>query len=338
MTVLFMEGFEQYGDAIGPQSRWSAGFDVEAPGRFNYGRCGRFQGQSVTTTIRPDGGVQADFSIGIGMRFDNDSISVGDRMIFQFAGNNGANRQFSIMSRANGQIAVVNNDNSGAIACISDPGALAVGSWDYFEFSFHHDGTSDTGSNARIKKNGTVIAEGLGVNLRANSNYTPDTIRWQMNYRTFIDDIYVVDSYTSLGDRRVFSMVPTADTADKDFTASSGSDNFAMVDDLPFNTSDYVAASAAGALDLYALSDLPFTPVSITAVQAHYLMAKDDATERTARVVLKSGSTVFNGDTVGVPSSFSYGRSAILETDPNTSAAWTAAAVDALQAGLEVVS
>ena len=77
------------------------------------------------------------------------------------------------------------------------------------------------------------------------------------------------------------------------------------------------------------------TPLTIKGLQQTALARKDDAGDRTLALVLKSGAEVAVASPVVLGSSYAF-IEAIHETDPATGEAWTPAAVDTVQAGLEV--
>jgi hypothetical protein len=99
----------------------------------------------------------------------------------------------------------------------------------------------------------------------------------------------------------------------------------------------YVAASVVGDLDFYTLGNLAAAPLSIFAVQAKICARKDDAATRAVRTRIRSNRDIANGATVGLAASYTY-LSDIFETDPDTALAWTAAAVNALEVGQEVMT
>jgi hypothetical protein len=82
---------------------------------------------------------------------------------------------------------------------------------------------------------------------------------------------------------------------------------------------------------------MPFSPLTIHAVQVVAAAKKDDATTRTYRTNVKSSSTTANGATKALATSYQI-FSDVFETDPATSAAWTESGVNAMQVGPEVVS
>ena len=112
-----------------------------------------------------------------------------------------------------------------------------------------------------------------GVGTRQQTEVGVDRIRFQLNglnqFTTpTIDDVYVTNSGARLGESRVAALYPNADTADADWTPSTGTDHYALVDETTVNSdADYVASGTVGDLDLYETGDLPFVPDSIHAVQ-----------------------------------------------------------------------
>lgn len=99
----------------------------------------------------------------------------------------------------------------------------------------------------------------------------------------------------------------------------------------------YVYSSNPGDADLYNLADLPSTPASIIGVVSKAAVRKSDAGTRTAQFQLKSGATTSLTTPAVLGSSYGY-LSRVDTVDPNTGAAWTAAAVNALQIGPVVAS
>lgn len=99
-----------------------------------------------------------------------------------------------------------------------------------------------------------------------------------------------------------------------------------------------VYGSTASVGDLYSIGSLGVTPTSIIAVQTRMAARKTDSGARQARVQVKSGTTTVNGATVTLGTSYSFAGARVDTVDPNTSAAWTAAAVNSLQIGPYVVA
>ena len=77
------------------------------------------------------------------------------------------------------------------------------------------------------------------------------------------------------------------------------------------------------------------TPLAIKGLQQTALARKVDAGDRALSLVLKSGAEIAGASPTVLGSSYSF-METIHEQDPATGEAWTPAAVDTVQAGLEV--
>lgn len=98
-----------------------------------------------------------------------------------------------------------------------------------------------------------------------------------------------------------------------------------------------VSSSTVGAEDRYNFGSLSSTPANIAGVKVSALLRKTDVGARTVTMQLKSGSTEVTGSSQSPTTSYIY-YSAYQDTDPNTSAAWTASGVNAVTAGTKVAS
>jgi hypothetical protein len=157
------------------------------------------------------------------------------------------------------------------------------------------------------------------------------------------DDFYVMDTSGSalndfIGDCRVNTLQPTSDVAVA-FTRSTGASNYLTVDEGRQNgDTDYVeTALGAGTIDRYGYSDLSAAVGTVRAVQAITWARKTDAATRTMRNIVVSGGTTSTGTSYPLLTSYAP-YVTLLTTDPATAAAWTPSAVNAVTAGVEVVS
>lgn len=151
-----------------------------------------------------------------------------------------------------------------------------------------------------------------------------------------IDDIVVSDVF--LGNRRVYTLSPNADTANADFVPDTGTDHFARVNEKPSDgDTSYVSSSTVNAFDAYNIADLTVTPGDIDAVQVSLIGRKADAGVRTDRIKTISGATTDNG--APNPVGTNYDMAVNLHVlNPNGSVVWSRAAVDALKIGVELTS
>ena len=169
-----------------------------------------------------------------------------------------------------------------------------------------------------------------------------DRVTWGGGYSEH-DDIRVIsitgDAPTDfIGDCKVETLLPNGAGASTQFTPSAGS-NWQNVDEpqasSPDDDTSYNASSTVGHIDLYALPSLVTTEDQVHAVQVTSRWRKDDAGVRKARRVIRSGGSNFEGSYVVLGDSYST-LVERFDEDPNTSAPWTLAAVNAMEIGVKV--
>lgn len=346
MAVIFVDGFDVYnglttsGTSIGADSRWgflngTSGLVIAA---------GRFGGQAAQSNIYITGYWAAYFTptdkFVCGHSFYQTTLALPVATI---------NPYMSFYSDLTAMVGLkVNGDGSisacrltgiasGTILGTSATGVIKPATWHNIEFACT---ISDTVGTVDI------IVEGVNVLSLTNQdtrNGTPTTINrvvlggsnGNVNTPNRIDDLYITDSLTLLGPMRIETLYPSADTAQKQWTPSTGSANYATIDETLMSSTDFVSANTVGAYDLYDFGNLSSTPSSIAAVTVSALGQKTDAVARAIALPVKSGSTTSDGanNYLGIGYALS---TRILNTDPNTSAAWTSSAVNALQAGIKV--
>ena len=90
----------------------------------------------------------------------------------------------------------------------------------------------------------------------------------------------------------------------------------------------YVFDSTPGDADFYTIGSIASTPATTLAVVTRGYMQKSDAGTRTAAVQIKSGGTTVASPTLVLTTSGFLWAWRMDLTDPATSAAWTAAAVN----------
>lgn len=244
--------------------------------------------------------------------------------------------------RMNG-VAVPQTHTSGTLLG-SFPG-LVFGQWHYMEFA----GTiADSGAilNAWLDNVQVLTLTGLDTRNAGQLNVQTLQIMALVNPGgasppnrygdVAYDDVYFrTTSTTRLGEGRVATLSPTSDTATIQFTPSSGINNYLMVDETPYSTVDFISGSAVNNTDLYEFEDLVGTPGNIFAVAVTFLAQKTDGAARSIAGRVDSGGSLSNGSDLSLTASPKI-HQRIMETNPNGSVAWTAAAVNALKAGPRV--
>ena len=211
--------------------------------------------------------------------------------------------------------------------------AVILNAWYYFEISV------DSSGNAIFRVNGVQVAGGSNaalagtkqrVTIGTTSTTSPEVWR--------ADDWYIKDDTTFLGDSVVVTRYPTSDTL-KNWTPLSGTDNYAMVDEVTEDgDTTYVSNATIGAQDYYLSNNaIPGTPVQIHAVGLRHFARKDDTATRQVRARLRSGVATAAGPTQTLGTTYT-GQDSIYPTDPATGTAWTQSAVLATEFGPELVT
>jgi hypothetical protein len=189
--------------------------------------------------------------------------------------------------------------------------------------------------------NGSTTAfvdTGAGVDCRASAvNDFARVYHGMSGVGTIYIDSFVWGSTGTIPDEPLYitPLRPTSDGATTDFAPSTGSDNYALVDNDPVNTAVYNEATVAGSEDHLGLANLGSAPTSVLGLKVSAYVT-GDGTLTNMRTLVNSGGTVAYGTNRGVSSGGTYSTvSDYYDTDPNTVAAWAAAAVDAVLAGYE---
>jgi hypothetical protein len=190
-----------------------------------------------------------------------------------------------------------------------------------------------------IDGNPTAIVDtGAGVNMRATAiDDFLNVYFYCVNAPDCWLDDFVHASSGSLPDQALYIKLlrPTADDTPTDSTPSTGTDQYAMVDESPVSLLDYNELTVAGNEDHLAASDLGAVPGDILAVRvlAH---ATGVGVITQMRTLVKSNGTTGYGVNQGLSTGGTYTDiSDIFETDPDTGLAWEPAAVDAMFIGYE---
>lgn len=203
----------------------------------------------------------------------------------------------------------------------------------------------------------SIYDKRLGAHGAAPSQFFPYNTGWQLILPVFgtrVDDLYVADSKPSglygyaegitdfLGEQVIVPLVPENVGAFTQWTPSPAElPNWDTVEDRPADDTDFIYHSGdAAALDTYQIEDLPITPPSITALAVNFRAMRTDVGIRavTSALVLSGGAAptlyphteTLNQDWTNYQHVFVH--------NPATELPWTKAQVDALEAGMLVLS
>lgn len=142
--------------------------------------------------------------------------------------------------------------------------------------------------------------------------------------RKYLDDLYFVDNSGGvrndrLGPLAIETRLPTADV-DKEWTPSTGTDHYPLVDNEPPVATDYIQSNTSGATDTFLSNEGLPTGVQIIAVGLTVLNYKSDIDARQLGMVVgKKGQTQREVVDTNLSTSPKYSY-AVFETAPDGSA------------------
>lgn len=231
---------------------------------------------------------------------------------------------------------------SGTILATSGS-TLLVDNWYAFEVKLT---IADSGS-CTVKQDGTTVISFSG-DTKATSNAFAETILFGATQgggsgTVLWDDFIIMDDAGSfmndfIGDKRIYTLYPTAEGNYSAWTPSTGTDNSALVDETPPNDdTDYVMSNNPTDKDTYVLQNLPSGVTNIEAVVVNIRARKDDAGTRTLKAKVRSNSVDADGANFNIGSGYEFYQTPFYQ-NPDGSVDWTESTVNAVEAGQEVVA
>jgi|WetSurSiteA1Bulk_404760.scaffolds.fasta_scaffold01970_6 hypothetical protein len=162
-----------------------------------------------------------------------------------------------------------------------------------------------------------------------------------------IDDLALNDTGNSdgkgdnswCGDGRIEILMPNGNGNVNEWTGSdsNSTDNYALVDEVPPSSTDYVEDSTPGNQDAYTITDFTGTNKQILRVWAE-ARAMDTVPEGAQmKIGLRTNSTDYLSAAKTLLTSYSVVKGDEYKLNPNDSAAWEDADLDALELVLETV-
>jgi hypothetical protein len=332
MTLLFIDGFDAQ-DAVG---KWTSTL-FNAP---TYGTTGRYGSGKAIQLNGGSGELRKDFTasgtVVIGFAYRASSLLLNDVICrLQF----GNNTIFQLQQRGTGALRLL---NASSASLLGDSAALVSGTWYWIEIKFKSDpttGIAEVRVNGAVPSGHTPITSG---NTNASAGNADRLVLNPSNVSNYqFDDLYILNGLGSLnndfrGECVVQTKVPNGAGSSTQFTPTGAPNNWENVNELPVSATDYNSSSTVGHRDLYAMEDLAAGTGVVYGVQESIVAAKSGVTDAAIKTALKSGATTATGTSRALTTTPTLYTEAPRETDPNTSAAWSAAAVNAIEFGAEV--
>lgn len=337
MALLFCDGFDHYATAdIG--KKWTTVITNGAAIEATTGRRGG-GALMLENSSRVAKSVPAAQTMITGVALKSTGLSpaaLSGRALIEFHDTTGNVIHLSLYPLADGSLHVYRGQTTTFLG-MTATGLVTNGAYAYIEMKAKID---DAVGTVEVRVNGTSVLTLTGIDTRNAGNAYVNSVRLGhdvgSNVEGLFDDCYICDTSGStnndfLGDVRIDTLYPNADGFYSQLATSTGSTHYTLVDESVPSTTDYVSGGVAGLKDSYGFTDLT-TTASVLGVQVCNLMYKDDAGSRSGANLVRSAGTDSQSATVALSTSPLYNLS-VHQTDPATSAAWTQAAVNAMEAG-----
>jgi hypothetical protein len=257
-----------------------------------------------------------------------------------------ADPAFALLNAATVMLGVVFNTSGGItiergnVALVSTANSLWVAdgtTWHTLKISGV---INDSTGSIVINLDGSEVLNATGLDTRNGTPTTIDNIFYNNEGvsvgQTDYDDVFITDSATAPADDYFIEAVPVnADGTPLNWTPSTGSGHFAVVDELPGSITDYLTASTVGNIDELEVGNLATAPTAIMAAQFVGHFDKTDGTARSVALGVKSGATTSAGSNVTLTTA-GVRVERMFDTDPNTGVAWTQSGLQAAKIRPEV--
>lgn len=246
--------------------------------------------------------------------------------------------QLSVTFNSDGSMSVYRG-NGVTLLGTSAPNSLSFNTWLWVEIKAF---CSDTVGTVEIRVQGNPVLVITGADTQASavngfgrvrfgSNETSGTTDGGKDIR--FDDLVIwdtagTDNTDFMGIRRCATSLMTGDGALEQWVPSSGVDSWAMIDEVPANTTDYVSGNVVGDISEFTKAALSILATSIAGIRLSVYAANSDAGVAKFRMGINSAGNVVNS--AEITPSTTFGRSSvIIERDPNGNVPWTKTAFDA---------
>jgi len=344
MALELIEGFELMGtvNTTSIQTEIARKYPNSTTASTHTLEAGRTGGHSLKIagiggTIRYDFANTTDIVFGCAVKitggFSSESILMDVR--------DANNLHIAVRTNSDGTLDLYRLNNGTLVGTTT--AALTLDQWAYIELHTKIDNSAGfahlyVNENLEVTVTGVDTRQGLGSDVCNNLRCyraTPSTA----GYGSYWDDTYLQtgSSLTPYGTTKVTGLLPDADGSESDWTPSTGSDNYAVVDENPYSDADYVslASPSTGDRDLYSLEDASGLD-TILGVQLNAMTSVSTGSANLKLSVLSDGTADASADQPITSANGIRTLHATFVNDPDTAAPWTQAGINLAEFGFEV--
>lgn len=287
------------------------------------------------TSVPPNSSGSVGFALYTS-EFPTGSIELVQFLTGTFSTNS---RQFALHYLPGGALGIGTGIGTPTIV-YTTPSSLVPATWNYIELEF----TIGNSAAINIYVNGSLFGSATGLDTQTQAGSTYDLFMFGTfgstgyGFVANFDDVYLTDTPTRLGERRVVTVVPASDSTPSQWAASGGAvAPYTMVDEALCNADvDYIFDTTIGDRSVFNMASTGATPLSVSAVQLGSYTRKTDTGPRAMQLeYVTAGGTAYTSSDFVL--SASYARQLrLLETNPATSTAWTPTEANNLKVGVKV--
>src|ERR1700741_1139332 len=344
MSLIFCDGVD---DALGDLGKWDLVYQFARNIAYSRnGSLGYRSGDQGPRIQRLLGTANEHATITMGCAFKGEGAGAFQRWTttighMSFWSDNGSVQHVQIFLTWDGTNARVAAYRGPGSALLGDAvvSAWVVNQWYYVEAQVV---LHDTAGSVIVKINGTTVLNLTGVDTKNGGTKTViDSVSIAnpgVNNGMQYDDIYITNGAGSvnndfLGDIAVETLYPSGDGSSSQWVGSDGNsiNNSLLIDEAAVpDTTDYVQSATAGNRDLYAVVNLTRTSGTIYGLMVSSYAQKSDGGDVSLKNVVKSGVTALASAAKALVTTY-LPVSSILETNPDTTTAWTVSDVNGME-------
>lgn len=293
-----------------------------------------FPSGSSRGTVRYPFTSGAQTTSGIGLRVWLDALpSASDMHPCFISWRDGSNvALYSLTVGTTGNLQLRSGDYNGSIVAETTGPVITANGWWHIEARLF----SNSSGNIEVRVEGIPVIDydaDTAASVASQVSIINDPTTFGFGVGLYIKDFVVWNGTGSLnndflGSVLVTSLLPASDVA-LNWTPSTGSDGYSILDNVPPNDAQYLSAGdPPPAAYVCSLTNLPDDVTSVKALMTMVRAAKSDGGDGSLQTSLISNGDTANGANRPITVAQTYWRD-VFETDPDTAAPWLPSAVDA---------
>jgi hypothetical protein len=348
LMLRWVDGFEHYGlselhmlEGVGGAAAWSeidSQWDLSSanPATGDFHMRLDISGTGTTEDLRRAFGQSTDIA-GVGYRFAISALPNAESVTE--SANQMAMINFRDVANAN-QVRVSLGTEGSVYACRtntllgrSDP-CIAAGGYHHFEAKTKIDNTT---GYIEVRVNEVTVLNLTGIDTQASAN--AETSQFRVGniadspgtFNFDLDDIFAWDDDASdlentvvdfVGDKGCYYLPVNADTAEADFTKSTGVTGYTLLDELTPDDADYIADTTGVARSIFGVAALPANVAEVIAMMPVIRARKEESGSVTLRGGVVVGASESYTPDNSPSTAFAYMTPGPKTIDPDTGVAW----------------